>query len=50
MMEGHDAYICSDCGTVYNDKTFEIYDKPSGVWVSIVDINDFDEIEDNLAS
>ena len=50
MMEGHDAYMCPDCGTVYNDKTFEIYDKPNGVWISIVDMNDFDEIEENLAS
>lgn len=49
MMKGHDAYMCPDCGTVYNDKTFEIYDKPNGIWVSIVDMNDFDEDEE-LAS
>ena len=43
MMEGHSAYMCPDCGTVYNDETFEIYDKINGIWVSIVDMNDFDE-------
>ena len=43
MMEGHGAFMCPECGTVYNDETFEIYDKINGVWISIVDVNDFDE-------
>lgn len=43
MMTGSDAYMCPDCGTVYNDKDFEIYDMQNGIWVSIIDINDFEE-------
>lgn len=50
MMKGHQAYMCPECGTVYNDETFEIYDKVNGMWVSIVDMNDFDEDETILAS
>ncbi len=47
LMEGHNIYMCPDCGAVYNDKTFEMYDKKNGSWISIVDINDF---ETELAS
>ena len=43
MMSGTDAYMCPECGTVYNDKDFEIYDMGSGNWISIIDINDFEE-------
>ena len=43
MMDGTDAYMCPECGTVYNDKDFEIYDIDSGCWISIIDINDFDD-------
>ena len=50
MMAGHDAYMCPECGTVYNDRSFEIYDKINGIWISIADINDFDSEEEPLAS
>lgn len=43
MMEGTNAYLCPECGTVYNDEDFEIYDTINGKWISIIDINDFDE-------
>lgn len=43
LMEGQDVYMCPDCGTIYNDRTFEIYDQKNGCWLSIVDINDFEK-------
>lgn len=43
LMEGHEVFICPDCGTIYDDKKFEIYDQKNGCWISIVDLNDFEK-------
>ena len=42
LLKGTDFFICHSCGTVYDDKTFSIYEKKNREWKSIVDINDFE--------
>ena len=41
MLEGTDIYCCPTCGILYNDKSYKIYDKKSGAWISLIDVNNF---------
>lgn len=42
LLEGTDYFICPDCGCLYDDKTFSIYDKKHSRWESIIDINNLE--------
>lgn len=41
MLAGTDIYCCPTCGILYDDKTYKIYDKKSGCWISLIDVNNF---------
>lgn len=42
LLDGVEYYVCQECGMIYNDRTFAVFNKKNNCWDSIIDINNFE--------